>query len=172
MKRTLAVWFQNRFSAIPRITGLFSGRGFVLESICIGSETEDGLTRLTLTTRGDDSLIERIVKQLHRLIDVIQVVDLTGAPSVERELALIKVQSPNRTQREIVQLAEVFRGRIVDMGARSVTVEVTGRSDKIDAAIDRFKPFGVIEVSRTGTAALKRDEACEKAGRAVVVGMV
>jgi len=169
MKRTLSIWFHNRFSALPRITGLFSGKGFPVESMAVGVASEDGVTRMTLTTLGDDSLVERITKQLHRLIDVIQVVELASVSSVERELALVKVQSSPARQQEIVQLADVFRGRVVDMGARTVTVELTGRAEKINAAIDRFSPYGVVEFSRSGAVALKRDDAPERVGKTMAV---
>ncbi len=157
MKHTLSVSFQNRYNAIPRITGLFSGRGFEIESISFGRGEQPGLTRMTITTRGDDETIEQITKQLHKLVDVTRVVDLTHEPFIERELALIKVSATHSTRSEIMHLATIFQGKIVDISPRSLTIEITGKEDKIDAALRMVHPFGLIEVARTGSVALKRE---------------
>lgn len=157
MRHTLSVLFENEFNALPRIVGLFSGRGYRIDSISLGTAEEPGLTRVTITTDGDEQIIEQIAKQLNKLIDVIKVVDLTHEPFVERELALIKVQSTPATRAEIVQIVNIFRAKIVDISAKTMTVEITGKEDKVDAAIGMLRPFGIREIARTGAIALKRE---------------
>ncbi len=157
MRHTLSVLFENEFNALPRIVGLFSGRGYRIESISLGPAEEPGLTRVTITTNGDEQIIEQIAKHLNKLIDVIKVVDLTHEPFVERELALIKVQSTPATRAEIVQIVNIFRAKIVDISAKTMTVEITGKEDKVDAAIGMLRPFGIREIARTGAIALKRE---------------
>jgi acetolactate synthase-1/3 small subunit len=157
MRHTLSVIFENSFNAIPRIVGLFSGRGYNITSISFGEGEDPGMTRATITTEGDEQIIEQIAKQLHKLIDVVKVTDLTYEPFVERELALIKVQSTTATRAEIMQITDIFRGKIIDISPKTLTVEVTGKEDKIDAAISLLSPFGVREIARTGSVALKRE---------------
>lgn len=157
MRHTLSVIFENSLNAIPRIVGLFSGRGYNITSISFGEGENPGMTRATITTQGDEQIIEQIAKQLHKLIDVVKVTDLTYEPFVERELALIKVQSTTATRAEIMQITDIFRGKIIDISPKTLTVEVTGKEDKIDAAISLLSPFGVREIARTGSVALKRE---------------
>ena len=157
MKHTLSVLFENEFNAIPRIVGLFSGRGYSIDSISIGAAEEAGLTRATITTRGEEQVIEQIAKQLNKLVDVIKVVDLTFEPFVERELALLKVHSTPATRPEIVQIVDIFRAKIIDISTKTMTVEITGKEDKVDAAIGMLRPFGIREIARTGAVALKRE---------------
>jgi len=157
MKHILSVSFENRFNTIPRITGLFSGRGFNIDSISFGQGEEPGLTRMILTTHGDEEIIEQIAKQLHKLIDVTKVQDLTYEPYVERELALVKVGSTTSTQSEIIQLANIFRAKIIDISPKTMTIEVTGKEDKVTAALGMLKQFGLLEVARTGSVALRRE---------------
>lgn len=157
MKHTLSVVFENKFNAIPRIAGLFSGRGYSIESISFGQGEEPGLTRATITTEGDEQIIEQIAKQLNKLVDVIKVVDLTYEPFVERELALIKVTSTQDTRSEIMQIANIFRAKIIDISTKAMTIEVTGKENKLNAAIGMLKEFGIREIARTGSVALKRE---------------
>ena len=157
MKHTISVLFENKFNAIPRMVGLFSGRGYSIESISFGQGEEPGLTRATLTTEGDAQIIEQIAKQLHKLVDVLKVVDLTYEPFVERELALVKVSSTPSNRSEIMQIADIFRAKIIDISAKTLTVEVTGKSDKVNAAIGMLMQFGIREIARTGSVALKRE---------------
>ncbi len=157
MKHTLAVLFENRLNAIPRITGLFDGRGFAIDSISFGPGEDPGLTRMTVTTRGEEPMIEQITKQLYKLVDVTKVIDLTHDPFVERELALVKVNCTSSSQAEILQLVNVFRAKVVDLSPWSLTVEVTGREDKVDAAVGLLAQYGILELSRTGSIALKRE---------------
>jgi acetolactate synthase-1/3 small subunit len=157
MRHTLSVLFENEFNAIPRIVGLFSGRGYSIDSISIGSAEEPGLTRATITTTGEEQVIEQIAKHLNKLVDVVKVIDLTFEPFVERELALIKVHSTAATRAEIVQIADIFRAKIIDISGKTMTVEITGKADKVDAAIGMLRPFGIREIARTGAVALKRE---------------
>jgi len=157
MRHTLSVLFENEFNAIPRIVGLFSGRGYSIDSISIGAAEEPGLTRATITTTGDEQIIEQIAKHLNKLVDVVKVIDLTFEPFVERELALIKVHSTAATRAEIVQIVDIFRAKIIDISGKTMTVEITGKADKVDAAIVMLRPFGIREIARTGAVALKRE---------------
>lgn len=157
MKHTISVSVQHNFNALSRIVGMFSGRGFNIDSISFGEGEEPGLARVTITTKGDEQIIEQITKQLNKLVDVIKVVDLTYEPFVERELALIKVSSTLSTRSEIIEVVNVFRAKIIDISPKSLTIEVTGKKDKLDAAIGMFRPFGIRDVARTGSVALRRE---------------
>ncbi len=157
MKHTISVSVQRNFNALSRIVGLFSGRGFSTDSISFAEGEDPDLARVTITTDGEEHIIEQITKQLHKLVDVIKVVDLTFEPFVERELALIKVASTQTTRAEIMQVVNIFRANIIDISPKTLTIEVTGREDKIDAAIGMLRGFGLREVARTGSVALRRE---------------
>jgi len=157
MKHTISVLVEHNFNALSRIVGLFSGRGYKIDSISFGSAEEPGVARLTLTTDGNEHIIEQITKQLNKIIDVRKVVDLTYEQFVERELTLIKVSAHPANRLEILQVVNVFRGNIIDIGPTTVTIEITGKEDKIVSALEMLKPFGLLEVSRTGSVALKRE---------------
>ncbi|NWF88102.1 MAG: acetolactate synthase small subunit [Ignavibacteriaceae bacterium] len=158
MKHTISVLVENRFGAFDRVATMFSGKGFNIRSISIGETEIEEISRMTIVTEGDDKIIDQVVKQLNRLIDTIKVVDLTLTPHVERELALIKVSVPKGTLEEIKNINDIFRGNVVDITHRSVTIEVTGPPDKIDAAINLLSQFGIKEVARSGIVGLKRGE--------------
>jgi acetolactate synthase-1/3 small subunit len=147
----------NSFNALSRIAGLFSGRGFNIDSISIGESEQIGMARGTITTRGDDRIVEQITRQLEKLVDVEEVDELTHDPHVARELALIKVEAPADKRAEILQVANIFRAKIIDISPKSVTIEITGNKNKVDAAIGMFRPFGLLEVARTGMVALRRE---------------
>lgn len=157
MRHTLSVMFENQFNALPRIVGLFSGRAYNIDSISFGQGEEPGLTRMTISTDGDERVIEQIAKQLHKLVDVTKVIDLTFEPYVERELALVKVYATPSNRAEVIQLANIFRANIIDISPKTLTLEVTGKKDKVDAALGMLKQFGLQEVARTGSVALKRE---------------
>ncbi len=157
MKHTILVHFQNNFNALSRIIGLFSGRGFSIDSVSFGEAREPGMAIMTITTRGDERIIEQINNQLNKIVDVVKVSDLTYEPFVERELALVKVSSTPESRSEIIEVVNVFRAKIIDISPQSLTIEVTGKKDKLDAAIGMFQPFGLLEVARTGSVALKRE---------------
>jgi len=157
MKHTISVYFHNNFNALSRIIGLFSGRGFDIDSVSFGEAKEKGMARMTITTHGDALIIEQINSQLNKLVDVVKVTDLTNEPFVERELSLIKVKSTPETRSEITEVVNVFRAKIIDISPGTLTVEVTGKKAKVNAAIGMLQPFGLIEVARTGTVALTRE---------------
>jgi acetolactate synthase-1/3 small subunit len=158
MKHTISVLVENHFGAFDRIATMFSGKGFNIKSISVGETEIEEISRMTIVTEGDDQIIDQVVKQLNRLIDTIKVVDLSGSPRVERELALIKVSVPKGAMEEIKNINDIFRGNIVDITYKSITVEVTGPPDKIDAAINLLSAFGIKEIARSGIVALKRGE--------------
>ena len=156
-KHTISVLVDHNLNALSRIIGMFNGRGFDIDSISFGEGHQPGLARITITTRGDEKIVEQITKQLHNVIDVVKVKDLTFEPFVERELALIKVSAPINRRSEILQVVDIFRAKIIDISPDKLTIEVTGKSEKITAVLGMLRQFGIIEVARTGSVALKRE---------------
>lgn len=157
MRHTISLLVENNPGTLARIAGQLTGRGFDIDSIAVGHAEESGTTRITLVTHGDDTIIEQITKQLNKIVDVIKVTDLTESNFVNRELALIKIHSLPEQRLEIMQIVDVFRGKIVDISPKSLTIEVTGIEAKIDALISMLRPFGIKEIARTGPVALKRE---------------
>jgi acetolactate synthase-1/3 small subunit len=154
---TLSVLVENRPGVLSRVTGLFSRRGFNIESLAVGTCEEPGMSRITIVVIGDDAKVEQVMKQLHKLIDVIKVSDLTENERVERELALIKVSAePGTSRAEVMQIAQIFRAQIIDVGSKTVILEVTGDTDKIDALEKLLRQFGVKEMVRTGRIGILR----------------
>ncbi|MGB9936330.1 MAG: acetolactate synthase small subunit [Methanobacterium sp.] len=142
---------------LQRVAGLFTRRGFNIESITVGTSEQEGIARMTIIAKGDGKVLEQITKQLNKIIDVIKVRDLDIEKTVKRELCLIKVHSPTEKIRsEVIQYANIFRGRVIDVSPETLTVEITGESDKIDALIDLVKTFGIKEIARTGPTAMSR----------------
>jgi acetolactate synthase-1/3 small subunit len=156
MKHTISVLLQNKPGVLSRVTGLFSGRGFNIESLCVAETLDKGISCLTLVTVGDDSIVEQITKQLHKLIDVIKVLDFAETDFVERELAIIRVKAEDETRAEVLRTIDIFRGKVVDVGPKSYVVEITGSVKKIEAVIGVLKPIGIQEIVRTGTIAMSR----------------
>lgn len=156
-KHTLSVLVSYNLNALSRIIGIFSSKGFEIDTISFGSSKESGLARITITTHGDEQIIEQITKQLHKIIDVVTVTDLTYDSFVERELALVKVTAPKSDRSEIMQITEVFRAKVIDISPESLAIEITGNRDKVDAFIGMVRPFGIMELARTGSVALKRE---------------
>lgn len=157
MKHTISLLVENRAGVFVRIANLFNARGFNLDAISVGPTEDPTVSRLTIVTRGDDKIIEQVNKQLNKLIEVIKVIDLTYEEFVERELALIKVQTPPSRRAEILELATIFRASVVDVSPKTVTIEVTGNTAKIQAIIGMLKHFGIKEMARTGSVAIKRE---------------
>lgn len=142
---------------LQRVAGLFTRRGFNIENITVGTSEQEELARMTIIARGDEKVLEQITKQLNKLIDVIKVRDLEPENTVERELCLIKVHAPTeRVRSEVIQYANIFRGRIIDVSPETLTVEITGTPDKIEALIDLLRAFGIKEIARTGPTAISR----------------
>ena len=156
-KHTISILVENRFGAFNRIAGLFSAKGYNIDSITVGPTEEGETSRMTIMTKGDDQIIEQIIKQLNKLIDTIKVVDLTFDSFVDRELVLLKVQCTTQTRSEIMQISDIFRAKVVDISAKTLTLEATGSENKVDAFIKMMKPFGIKELARTGRVALKRE---------------
>lgn len=158
MRHTLSVIVNDQPGVLARVAGLFSRRGFNIDSLTVGPAEEPGVSRMTITTIGDEATLEQVMKQLHKLIDVIKVQDISNDPMVERELLLIKVTANPTSRTEISGIVEPFRASIVDVGRSSVIVQATGSKDKNDALIELLRPYGVKEIARTGTTALVRSQ--------------
>jgi len=152
----IAAIVRNESGVLARIAGLFARRGFNIDSLAVGETEDPRYSRMTIVVRGDDKVLEQVVKQLNRLIDVIRITDFVETPHVERELALVKVHAPPGRRGEIIELVEVFRAKIVDVSRRTLTVELSGDADKVDAFIDLIKPYGIVELARTGRIVLAR----------------
>jgi acetolactate synthase-1/3 small subunit len=156
MRHTISVLLQNKPGVLSRVTGLFSGRGFNIESLSVAPTLEKEVSCLTLVTSGDNAIIEQITKQLHKLIDVIKVTDMSEHEYVEREMAIIRVKAEAGTRAEVLRVIDIFRGKVVDVSPKNYAVEITGNASKIQAVIDILRPIGIQEIVRTGTAAMTR----------------
>jgi acetolactate synthase-1/3 small subunit len=161
MTHIISLHVENQQGVLARISGLFSGRGYNLESITAGVTADPTVTRITLACRGDDAVVEQIKKQLNRLIDVIKVTELTGVPSLNRELMLVKVNAKGSQRGEIFQVADVFKAQIMDVGHESMTVELAGSPEKIDDLIALLQPYGIAEMARSGVVAMERSRKSE-----------
>lgn len=157
VKHLISVEVENRFGILARIASLFSARGFNIDSLAVGETEDSTISRITMVVPGDDQVIEQVIKQLRKLIDVIKVVDLTGQPTVTRELILVRVNARGKDRDEIMRLAEIFRARIVDVHPESLTLEVTGNEEKIKGLLTLLRPLGVKKLVRTGKVALSRE---------------
>lgn len=157
-RHILSLLVDNQPGVLARVAGLFSGRGFNIESLCVAETLDSQVSRITLTTTGDMSILEQIKKQLNKMISVIKVVDFAGTPFVQRELALIKVRAKPEQRAEILRIADIFRSKVVDVSSDYYVVEVTGDGDKLEAILTLLKPMGIKEVARTGEIALARDK--------------
>jgi acetolactate synthase-1/3 small subunit len=158
MKHTLSVMVENKPGVLARVAGLFSRRGFNIDSLAVGITEDPKVSRMTITVDGKEQPIEQVTKQLHKLINVIKITDLDPVNMVARELALIKVKSEPKNRGEVVQIAEIFRARILDVSRKTMTLEVTGSNEKIEAMEKLLWPLGVVEVVRTGRIAIERGE--------------
>lgn len=156
MQHTISVLVENEFGVLSRVAGLFSGRGFNIDSVTVAPTNEEGMSRMTIVTRGDDQILEQINKQLNKLIDVIKVIDFTDGSGVERELALIKVSAEDESRAEVLRIVDIFRAKIIDVTPKSYTIEATGNPVKIDAILDLLRPLGLKELVRTGAVAIGR----------------
>jgi acetolactate synthase-1/3 small subunit len=163
MTHVISLLVENHQGVLVRIAGLFSGRAYNLESLTVGVTNDPAVSRVTLVCSGEDAVIEQIKKQLNKLIDVIKVIDLTGLKAVNRELALIKVQAAPERRSEIIQVADVFRARVVDVGIDSLVLEVTGSAEKIDDLLSIIGPSAVMEMARSGLVSIERGRKTKKA---------
>ncbi len=156
MKHTISVQLRNKPGVLSRVTGLFSGRGFNIESLCVAETMDRELSVLTIVSRGDAAIIEQITKQLHKLIDVIKVTDMAELPYVEREMVLLRMKAVETTRAEVLRITDIFRAKVIDVSAKTFTIEVTGSGSKVDACIELLRPLGIKEIVRTGTVAMAR----------------
>jgi acetolactate synthase-1/3 small subunit len=156
-RHTISLSVENHFGAFARIATLFAAKGYNIDSLSVGPTEDSAISRMTVVTHGDDQIVEQIVKQLNKVIDVLKVVDLTDDSFVERELVLLKVNSTPQTRSEIMQISDIFRAKVVDISQKTLTLEGTGSQQKVDAFIKMLKPFHIKELARTGQVALKRE---------------
>jgi len=156
MKHVISLLVDNEPSVLSRVAGLFSGRGFNIESLNVAETLDPTVSRMTLVTFGNDQIIEQIIKQLNKLVNAIKVVDLTGSDYVDREMALIKVSAKAASRAEVLRIVDIFRGQVVDVSPTSYTLEITGNDRKIQAVIDLLSPIGIMEIVRTGKVAIAR----------------
>ena len=158
MRHTLGVLVENQPGVLSRVAGLFSGRGFNIESLTVAETLDPQVSHITLVTTGDETIMEQIVKQLNKLVNVIKVIDFREVKFVDREMALIKVKAESHTRAEILRIVDIFRGKVVDVSPNFLTIEVTGDEGKIQAIIDLLVQPGIVEVVRTGKVAIARSK--------------
>ena len=156
MRHTITVLVENEFGVLARVAGLFSGRGFNIDSLSVAPTNEETLSRMTIVTRGDDKILEQINKQLNKLVDVIKVIDFEDDSCIEREMALIKVTAEEDKRAEALRIVDIFRAKIIDVTPKSYTIEATGSPAKIDAILELLRPLGLKELVRTGAVAIGR----------------
>ena len=157
MKHTISVLVENKFGVLSRVAGLFSGRGFNIESLSVAPTLDTTTSRMTIVTRGDDSIVEQITKQLNKLIDVIKVMDFTDEEEyVVREISLFKVNAEPDNRAEILRMTEIFRGKVVDVSPKTYTIEVTGTESKLNAFTEMIRHLGIVEMARSGKVAMSR----------------
>ena len=154
MRHTISVLVENKFGALTRIAGLFSGRGYNIDTLNVAPTQDPSASRMTIVTRGDDATLEQIVKQLNKLVDVLKVIDFRAGEYVDRELALVKVAVDSKSRAEVMQITDIFRAKIVDVQPKSVTIEITGSEEKVEKFIDLMRAFGIVDLTRTGKVAM------------------
>ena len=156
MRHTISILVENKFGVLTRVAGLFSGRGYNIDTLNVGPTHDSGLSRMTIVTTGDEATLEQIVKQLNKLPNVIKVQNFSEGEYVDRELLLVKVGVDSKSRAEVMQITDIFRAKIVDVQPKSLTIEITGNDSKVEKFLDLMKTFGVLELTRTGQVALPR----------------
>jgi acetolactate synthase-1/3 small subunit len=156
MRHTISVLVENKFGVLARVAGMFSGRGFNIDSLNVAPTHDASLSRITAVLKGDDASLDLCIKQLRKLVNVVEVLDFKDGQAVARELVLVKVKATTATRSEIVQIADIFRAKIVNLTTDNLIIELTGADDKVNALLGLLEPFGIIELARTGRLALKR----------------
>ena len=156
MKHTISALVENKSGVLAHISTLFSARGFNIDSLAVGETNDPAVSKMTIVLDADDRILEQVVKQLHKLIDVVKVQDLTGQKFIDRELVLVKVNTTPATRAEIMQIVDIFRARIVDAGSKALTIEITGDTEKIKGMLELLREFGIKDVVRTGKIAMAR----------------
>lgn len=155
-KHTISVLVENQFGVLARVSGMFSARGYNINSLCVGETIDPSVSRMTVVVQGDDKVLEQIIKQLNKLVDVIAVTDLTQEAIIERELMMVKVSAGSDKRSEVLEIANIFRAKIVDVGKDSMVVEATGAEGKLSAILDMLRPYGIEELVRSGEIAVAR----------------
>jgi acetolactate synthase-1/3 small subunit len=158
MRHIISILIENESGALSRVAGLFSARGYNIESLTVAPTEDASLSRMTLVTRGNDEIIEQITKQLNKLIDVVKLIDLAESSHIERELMLVKIRTTHDSREEVKRMVDIFRGKIIDATPTSYVVEMTGQSSKLDAFVHGFEPESIIEVVRSGPTGISRGE--------------
>lgn len=156
-KHLLSILVENHPGILAKVAGLFSRRGFNIDSLAVGLSEQPGLSRITIVVNGDDDMVDQVARQLDKLIDVVHIEVLPPSRAVQRELVLVKVTSPAPSRSEIIQISEIFRAKIIDVAPESLTMEITGPSEKVDAFINMLEPFGIVKIARTGAIAVERN---------------
>lgn len=156
MRHTISLLVENRFGVLARISGLFSARGYNIDSLSVGTTHDPAVSRMTIVVNGDQRILDQVEKQLNKLVDVITVADYQGTPHLERDLMLVKVSADKTTRSELIQICDIFRAKIVDVGVDSIIIEMTGDEEKIEALLRMLRPFGIKETCRTGIVAMAR----------------
>jgi len=156
MRHTISILVENKFGVLTRVTGLFSGRGYNIDTLNVGPTHDPKLSRMTIVTHGDEATLEQIVKQLNKLPNVLQVQDFHESEYVDRELVLVKVAVDSKSRAEVMQITDIFRAKIVDVQPKSLTIEITGSESKVEKYIGLMTTFGILDITRTGKAALPR----------------
>jgi len=156
MRHTISVLVENKFGVLTRVAGLFSGRGYNIDSLNVAPTQNAETSRMTIVTRGDDATVEQIVKQLNKLVDTLEVTDFLETEYIDRELVLVKVGVDSKTRPEVMQMTDIFRAKIVDVQPDSLTIEITGNESKVEKFINLMRPFGIKDLTRTGRVALPR----------------
>lgn len=156
MRHVISLLVENKVGVLARITSLISGRGFNIDSLAVGETENPALSQMTIVVKGDDAIVEQVRKQLGKIIDVIKVVDFSNEEFVERDLMLLKVYVPPGKRSEIIEIVEIFRGKIVDVGQKDLVIELAGMEEKLEAMIQLLRPYGIKELVRTGSIAIGR----------------
>jgi len=164
VRHTISILVDNEPGVLARIAGLFSARGFNIESLCVAETLDQTSSRITLVTSGDDWIIEQIIKRFNNMINVIKVQDLIEVTHVEREMLLVRVEATQETRAEILRMADIFRAKVIDVGPKSYALELTGDKEKVNAFLELLKPMGIKEIARTGVVAMAREVQNHKRG--------
>ncbi len=169
MKYTLVAWMRDKPGVLNRVSGMMRRRNFNIDSLQVGHSETEGISRMTFVVDGDDRMVDQVIKQLRKVIDVTRVVDITDRPSVVREMALVRVTTTSETRAEIVQMVNIYRGEIVDVAKGSMVVQIVGSEDRVDSLIELLESFGIEEMVRTGRVALLRGNTGKRAKRSTAV---
>ena len=156
MRHIISILVENKFGVLARIAGMFSGRGFNIETLNVGPMIDERVSRITATIIGDEDALDQVIKQVNKFVNVLEVTEFSSGQATERELLILKVQSPSAKRAEIMQICDIFRAKIIDVAPDSLNIEMTGNNNKVKAFLNLIEPYGIIEMARSGNIALKR----------------